>query len=84
MFPLPTSASVERPEGRNILLRGIRYMPVAFQVPLNWSHVKMALGHLLFCASEQTWVVILKKLALIAGTLLSDPWPDLLEVQIDF
>ena len=45
MFPLATSASVERPEGRNILLQALRHMPVSFQVPLNWSHVMWVFHH---------------------------------------
>ena len=53
-------------------------MSVAFQVPLNWSHVKKALGTCFSvavsrpirntsCHSEQT--------VLTAGTLFSDQWP---------
>ena len=55
VFFLVTSVSVERTEDRNILLQGLRQMPVAFQVPLDWFHVKMTLGHLLFCISQQTY-----------------------------
>ena len=35
LFSLATSTSVERPEGRNILFRGLRHIPVEFQVQLN-------------------------------------------------
>ena len=31
-------------------------MPIAFQVPLNWSHVKTDLEHLFFCGSQQTYL----------------------------
>ena len=41
---------MDRPEGRNILLGALRHMPAAFQLPLNWSHVKTALGHFLSVA----------------------------------
>ena len=41
---------MERTEGRYIFLWALGHMPVAFQVPLNWSHVKTALGHLLSVA----------------------------------